>query len=229
MDANSFKPDRPKHLPQYVGFSEVQEALGVSRRTVERMVRAGTFPQPVQLSSNRVGWQVETVRGWMSERQRGLTAKAVARPEDLSPDEFDKTMRSLAADFLSKETGKSIEPSELSLSIGTSTGSDEAMDLGPGLVEHFDGAFDHFEFRRALIAAGRLFPALRQFLSECSVGLAEAVFTDPDLMRELGNIALIDQLWTLNETVIEQSIFSETEKPDRTNQSCLSPKFPPIA
>jgi prophage regulatory protein len=71
MGSNSSKTDRWQHLPQYVGFSQVQDALGVSRRTVERMVRDGKFPQPVQLSSNRVGWRVETVTKWMSERERG--------------------------------------------------------------------------------------------------------------------------------------------------------------
>ena len=32
-------PIKPKHLPQFVGYAEVEAALGVSRRTVERLVR----------------------------------------------------------------------------------------------------------------------------------------------------------------------------------------------
>ena len=31
---------KPQHLPQYVGYADVERALGVSRRTVERMVLA---------------------------------------------------------------------------------------------------------------------------------------------------------------------------------------------
>ena len=56
-------PIKPNHLPQFVGYAEVEAALGVSRRTVERMVREDKFPRPVQLTPNRVGWKVETVCG----------------------------------------------------------------------------------------------------------------------------------------------------------------------
>ena len=37
-------PIKPNHLPQFIGYAQVESALGVSRRTVERMVREGKFP-----------------------------------------------------------------------------------------------------------------------------------------------------------------------------------------
>ena len=48
-------------LRVYVGYREVAAARGVSRRTLERMVRAGTFPCPQRLSPGRVGWPAEVV------------------------------------------------------------------------------------------------------------------------------------------------------------------------
>lgn len=50
-------------LRVYVGYREVAAARGVSRRTIERMVRAGTFPKPQRVSPGRVAWPIEVVNG----------------------------------------------------------------------------------------------------------------------------------------------------------------------
>jgi prophage regulatory protein len=62
-------PDVVDRLPQIVSYPEVQKHLGVSRRTIERMVRKGEFPQPLQLAPNRVGWKIETVLGWIEAKK----------------------------------------------------------------------------------------------------------------------------------------------------------------
>lgn len=51
-------------------FSDVIERTGLSRTTIWRKVRAGTFPAPVQLGLNSVGWPESEVDTWVSERPR---------------------------------------------------------------------------------------------------------------------------------------------------------------
>lgn len=72
MSRSDPKKERTDLLPRFVGYGEVEGALGVSRRTIERMVRAGDFPKPTQLAPNRVGWQVEAVEKWLSDSGRKL-------------------------------------------------------------------------------------------------------------------------------------------------------------
>ena len=108
-------PIKPNHLPQFVGYAEVGAALGVSRRTVERMVREGKFPMAVQLTPNRVGWKVETVTAWLEDRSKGLVAHAVAHPEDLEPEQLEDQARNLAAQAMAKRTGKPVDPATVGL------------------------------------------------------------------------------------------------------------------
>jgi prophage regulatory protein len=44
---------------------------GLSYPTIWRRVQAGTFPQPVQLGPNSIGWIEEEVDGWIADLQRG--------------------------------------------------------------------------------------------------------------------------------------------------------------
>lgn len=41
--------------------------LPFSKATLWRMVRAGSFPAPVKLSSNITAWQVGTIRRWLAD------------------------------------------------------------------------------------------------------------------------------------------------------------------
>jgi excisionase family DNA binding protein len=49
--------------------TQLAELLGVSRRTVDRMVAAGTAPAPVILPSGRRRWRRGDVRRWIAERR----------------------------------------------------------------------------------------------------------------------------------------------------------------
>jgi excisionase family DNA binding protein len=44
-----------------ISYEKLAAYLGLSRRTIERMVEAGTFPKPVPLSGNRVAFYVDEV------------------------------------------------------------------------------------------------------------------------------------------------------------------------
>lgn len=47
---------------------EVMVRTGLSRTTIWRRVRAGTFPAPVQLGENSIGWPESEITAWLAER-----------------------------------------------------------------------------------------------------------------------------------------------------------------
>ena len=71
-------------MPVILRLRDVIRVVGLSRPTVYRMVKAGTFPAQVQLSAATVGWLRSEVEQWINERQRrgsmpgkGLTLASV--------------------------------------------------------------------------------------------------------------------------------------------------------
>ena len=106
-----------KGLPRYVGVKEVCAALGISRPTFSRMRDDGRFPPHEQISPNRVGWKVEVVEEHLSTQARSVTSLGVTNPEDLEPEQLEDQALDLAAHALSKRTGISVDPSDLSLQL----------------------------------------------------------------------------------------------------------------
>lgn len=65
--------NNPANVPT-IGFfrlSQILQLLPVSRATVWRKVKAGTFPKPVKLSRNITAWKVADVREWMENAAHG--------------------------------------------------------------------------------------------------------------------------------------------------------------
>jgi len=58
---------------RFIRPREVVEMIGVSRTTLWRMVREGSFPKPVRISKGNAGYLLETVEAWMRARVQGLT------------------------------------------------------------------------------------------------------------------------------------------------------------
>ena len=50
--------------------SEVMARTGLSRTTIWRHVRAGTFPPPTELGVNSIGWPDSVISDWLSKRPR---------------------------------------------------------------------------------------------------------------------------------------------------------------
>jgi prophage regulatory protein len=50
-------------------WPEVKERTGLSRTTVWREVRAQRFPEPVALTTHRVGWLEAEVQNWIAARR----------------------------------------------------------------------------------------------------------------------------------------------------------------
>lgn len=60
--------DDPPQRERMLSWPMVREATGLSRATAWRRQRDGDFPQPVQLSPNRVAWRESEVLAWLASR-----------------------------------------------------------------------------------------------------------------------------------------------------------------
>ena len=47
---------------------EVSQATGLSRSTIYRLVRSGTFPQSVALTARTIGWYSIDIETWIAAR-----------------------------------------------------------------------------------------------------------------------------------------------------------------
>ena len=47
---------------------KVLEMTGLSRTSVWRQIKAGTFPKPVKLGPRAVGWRASDIDGWARNR-----------------------------------------------------------------------------------------------------------------------------------------------------------------
>lgn len=52
---------RPKHLPR---------ATGLSARQIRRKVKNKTFPEPIRLGDNSIGWPDSVIKKWREECPR---------------------------------------------------------------------------------------------------------------------------------------------------------------
>ena len=51
-------------------FGEVRQRTGLSRSTIWRMERSGSFPRRVQVSINVVAWREDEVAAWIASKLR---------------------------------------------------------------------------------------------------------------------------------------------------------------
>ena len=51
-------------------FPEVSRATGLSRSTIYRLVRSGTFPQSIALTARTIGWRIDEVEAWIAARAK---------------------------------------------------------------------------------------------------------------------------------------------------------------
>ena len=52
-----------------IRWPDVQTLTGLSRSTVDRLERAGSFPRRVLLSENAVGWRKAEILAWAQSRE----------------------------------------------------------------------------------------------------------------------------------------------------------------
>ena len=57
-----------KQLREIIRYPEVEKMIKLSRVTIWRMIRAGTFPTPVQLGPGSKGFFKDEIVGWQEQR-----------------------------------------------------------------------------------------------------------------------------------------------------------------
>jgi prophage regulatory protein len=60
---------------RFITLREVVQMVGVSRTTLWRMVQAGAFPRPVQITERNRGYLLDDVQTWMEARLERLPAR----------------------------------------------------------------------------------------------------------------------------------------------------------
>ena len=50
-------------------FHQIQKLINLSRSTIWRMEKLGTFPHRIQLSSHSVGWRQSEIQSWIEQRK----------------------------------------------------------------------------------------------------------------------------------------------------------------
>jgi len=55
---------------------DVQRVTGLSKATIWRLVKEGSFPRPVRLGARAVGWRADEVVSWIDSRPRTTTEGA---------------------------------------------------------------------------------------------------------------------------------------------------------
>ena len=58
------------NLDRMLRAPDVMAQTGLSRTTIWRRVRAGTFPAPIELGVNSVGWPASEIAAWLKARTR---------------------------------------------------------------------------------------------------------------------------------------------------------------
>jgi prophage regulatory protein len=55
-------------MAQFLTPKAVCERIALSRATLDRLVSAGKFPQPIRLTERRLAYNAADIEGWMAER-----------------------------------------------------------------------------------------------------------------------------------------------------------------
>ena len=55
-------------LERLMRREEVLHVCGISKTTLDEMIKAGTFPKPVRINERAAGWRVKDILGWLASR-----------------------------------------------------------------------------------------------------------------------------------------------------------------
>jgi prophage regulatory protein len=69
LDVSS-KETNVEASPLCINFENLEKVTGLSRTSLWRRVKDGTFPAPIRLGPNRVAWNMDEVRAWLDNRPR---------------------------------------------------------------------------------------------------------------------------------------------------------------
>ncbi|MBF0383931.1 MAG: AlpA family phage regulatory protein [Magnetococcales bacterium] len=63
-------PHQPKSTSGIWRYPQVHQETGLSRTTIWRKVREGSFPAPIKLTGYNIGWIASEVLDWRNTRPR---------------------------------------------------------------------------------------------------------------------------------------------------------------
>lgn len=66
--------DKPK---RFLRLPAVIEAVGLGKTAIYGRIKAGTFPQPVQIGTRAVAWDAAAIAIWQAGRVTGVKKTAV--------------------------------------------------------------------------------------------------------------------------------------------------------
>lgn len=55
---------KPSIEPMVLRMKDLPRFVGLSRTAIYKQVKDGTFPRPVSLGGNAVGWRIEELKQW---------------------------------------------------------------------------------------------------------------------------------------------------------------------
>src|SRR5690349_8419829 len=66
-----------RHVTHYVAYTSLKpdHDIPYTRKTISSLCKRGMFPQPVQLSPNRIAWVLDEILAWKESRPRVVTHK----------------------------------------------------------------------------------------------------------------------------------------------------------
>ena len=65
-----------ERLERLLTRKEITREVGISRSTIYRLLRNGSFPQPIRIGERGIRWPESQVQAWIAER------KAAIQPRD---------------------------------------------------------------------------------------------------------------------------------------------------
>jgi prophage regulatory protein len=57
----------------YARMKQLTEMVPMSKATIWRKVKAGTFPKPVKLGERITAWHMDDIEAWLAERHQEAT------------------------------------------------------------------------------------------------------------------------------------------------------------
>jgi len=58
--------------------NQVEAMTGLARSTIYKLIKAGSFPKPIQLTDRAVAWPSNLIESWISEKLAKCDAQAHA-------------------------------------------------------------------------------------------------------------------------------------------------------
>jgi predicted DNA-binding transcriptional regulator AlpA len=67
---DAVRPPPTQRVGVFIGYDELAEHIGIAitRRQLRRLISAGTFPRPFQISANRIAWKRSEVEEFLEAR-----------------------------------------------------------------------------------------------------------------------------------------------------------------